>query len=267
MANTPIILSIAGYDPSSGAGITADIKTSIAHKCYAITCVTALTVQTTERVFAVEAVREEIVRDTLYELVRDLPPSAVRIGMLANGAVAEVVADFLETVRPINVVLDPVLRSSSGAALLDPRGEEVLRERLLRVADVVTPNIEEAAALCGIPSRGGRQEERELEMVGWAERLHKLGSRAVVVTGGHLDQPADLLSVNQTLTWFRGAKIESRATHGTGCAFATAIACNLAHRIGIQEAVRRAKEYVRCAIERAEPLGQGRGPMNHLVSL
>jgi hydroxymethylpyrimidine/phosphomethylpyrimidine kinase len=262
---TPIILSIAGYDPSSGAGVTADIKTAAAHKCYAVTCITAITVQTTERVFEVEPMREELVRDTLYELVRDLPPTAVRIGMLGNGAVAEVVAEFIETVSPPSVVLDPVLRSTSGAALLDRLGERVLRERLLKLADVITPNVEEAAALCGLPPVSTIQKHVDFasEMASMASRLHSMGSRAVVITGGHLDEAADLLSLGpkDRQEWFRAPKIQSRATHGTGCAFAMAIACNLALGAGVVEAVRAAKEYVRRAIKTAEPLGKGRGPM------
>lgn len=269
----PTVLSIAGYDPSSGAGITADIKTAAAHGCYATTCITALTVQTTKRVFAVEAVREEVVRDTLYELVRDLPPAAVRIGMLGNGAVAKVVADFLQTVRPPNVVLDPVLRSSSGAVLLDAQGEEVLRNRLLKLADVITPNVYEAAVLCGVSTLKIDQDCAEMtsKLIFWARDLHRLDAQAVVITGGHLDEAADLLSVGPAeepkQEWFRAPKIQSRATHGTGCAFAMAIACNLAKGIELRDAVREAKQYVRRAIESAEALGHGHGPMNHLFRL
>ena len=271
--NKPIVLSIAGYDPSSGAGVTADVKTAAAHGCYATTCITALTVQTTERVFAVEAVREEIVRDTLYELVRDLPPAAVRIGMLGQGAVAAVVADFLETVRPPHVVLDPVLRSSSGAVLLDAKGEEVLRTRLLKLADVITPNVDETAILCGLSTLKNDQNHAEItsKMASWARLLHRLGSRAVVITGGHLNEAADLLSYGDAedpqQEWFRAPKIESRSTHGTGCAFAMAIACNLAKGRMLREAVGEAKAYVRGAIESAEGLGHGHGPMDHLFRL
>lgn len=258
----PLVLSIAGYDPSSGAGVTADVKTAVAHGCYAITCITALTVQTTERVFAVEPVREDLVRDTLYELVRDLPPAAVRLGMLGSVGIAAEVADFLETVRPPNVVLDPVLRSTSGASLLEPKGVSILRDRLLRMCDVITPNAAEAAELCGRPIPSD-----ELSAALLARELHQFGCRAVVVTGGHLAQPADVLSLDATAEpiWFRGTRIESRATHGTGCAFAMAIACNLACGLELTAAVSCAKQYVRRAIESAEPLGHGYGPMNHVL--
>ncbi len=260
---TPVILTIAGYDPSSGAGITADVKTAAAHKCYATTCITALTVQTTEQVFAVEPVREDLIRDTLFELVRDLPPAAVRIGMLGNGAVATVVADFLETVRPPNVVLDPVLRSSSGASLLDVPGEAVLRDRLLKLSDVVTPNLEEAAVLTGHPSGGDPRSAMKV----WAGKLRDLGAKAVVVTGGHLDEAADLVSWSGGEEWLIAPRIASRSTHGTGCAFATAIACNLARGADLLAAIRSAKAFVRHAIETAEPLGHGHGPMNLLAKL
>ncbi len=270
---TPVVLSIAGFDPSSGAGVTADIKTAVAHKCFATTCITAITVQTTEGVFGVEAVREEVVRDILYELVRDLPPAAVRIGMLGQGTVAEVVAEFLETVRPPNIVLDPVLRSTSGTALLDAFGEQILRERLLKLADLITPNVQEAAILAGFSEVKIEQNSSKTvsEMANFARSLHGLGSRAVVITGGHLEETADLLSVvgegEPKQEWFRAPRIESRATHGTGCAFAMSIACNLAKGLALSEAVREAKRYVRQAIETAEPMGHGHGPMNHLTEL
>jgi hydroxymethylpyrimidine/phosphomethylpyrimidine kinase len=267
---SPVVLSVAGYDPSSGAGVTADLKTAAAHGCYAVTCITALTVQTTERVYAVEPVREDMVRDTLFELVRDLPPKAVKIGMLATGAVAEVVADFLEAVRPPNVVLDPILRSTSGTRLLDERGERVLRGRLLKLADVVTPNVEEAAIIQELTSGKIYSNGRLMapELLSLAGGLHALGARAVVVTGGHLEEATDLLSLRSGETtqneWFTAPKINSRSTHGTGCAFSTAIACNLAKGLELKAAVAQAKAYVRRAIETAEGFGHGHGPMNHL---
>lgn len=264
--------SIAGYDPSSGAGVTADVKTAAAHNCYALTCITALTVQTTQQVYAVEPIRPEIVSDTLFELAADTPPDAVRIGMLGSAEVAEAVAAFLEAVRPPNVVLDPVLVSSSGKSLLDPRGQEVLRSRLLPLADVITPNLAEAYALSGIaaPPRRTTTEATMDAMREAALRLHTLGSRNVVVTGGDndLEEALDLLSmagVSATREeWLRAPKVHSKSTHGTGCAFASAIACNLAWGMDLTAAVRAAKEYVREAMLRAIPIGRGRGPLNHL---
>lgn len=267
----PVVLSIAGYDPSSGAGITADIKTAAAFGCYAVTCITALTVQSTQGVFAVEPVRREIVRETLQRLRDDFEIAAVRIGMLGSGAIAEEVAGFLES-RPMrNVVLDPVIRSSSGAALIDPRGLQGLRERLLPLADLITPNIDEAAVLAGLeaPANGSRWEEAEPLVRACANRLHEIGSRGVVITGGHLAGPVDLLSIQQPdgsrlMRCFAGKRVESGSTHGTGCAMTMALACLLAQGADLEAAVTKAKQYVSRAIEQADPLGKGVGPVKHL---
>ena len=292
MSAPPVVLTIAGFDPSSGAGVTADIKTIAAHGCYGTCCITALTVQSTAGVRRVEAVRADVVRETLDELDEDLPPAAIHIGMLGCGKVAAVVADFIQSraLHPHHmapaVVLDPILASSSGRELLDEAGREVLRSRLLPLATVVTPNLDEAGVLSGL-------EVRSLEtMKEAALRLHKLGSRAVVVKGGHLPggETLDLLSIAAGDRWvsaadatccaskssppappeefeFRGTKIYSRATHGTGCAFATALACNLALGFALPEAVAAAKGYVGDAIANAYPLGHGYGPMHHLYKL
>jgi hydroxymethylpyrimidine/phosphomethylpyrimidine kinase len=196
MEAPPVILSIAGYDPSSGAGVTADIKTAAAHGCFAVTCITALTVQSSQGVFGVKALDPDVVSGTLKVLVADLNISAVRLGMLASGDVASAVAEFLERERLPNVVLDPVIRSSSGAALLDEAGLEVVRKRLIPACDVLTPNIHEAAVLTGgqpLPEssswEGALPEIRQL-----AGLLHGMGAKGVVVTGGHLDPANDYVS-------------------------------------------------------------------------
>jgi len=259
MPEPPIILSIAGYDPSSGAGITADIKTAAAHGCYAVTCVTALTVQSTAGVRRVEPVRAETVAEILGELASDVEIGAVRVGMLGSGAVARAVVAFLEQRRPNNVVLDPVIRSSSGAELLDAAGVEILKNRLLPLADVVTPNLDEASALTGLTVDGVGG------MKAAGERLQEMGARAVVVTGGHLREPVDLLCYGGMDRQYPGRRIETQSTHGTGCAFATALACRLALGSGLTEAVGLAKEYVAEAIASAVPIGRGKGPVNHLT--
>ena len=210
-------------------------------------------------------VREEVVRDTLFELVRDLPPAAVRIGMLGQAAVAEVVADFLDTVKPKNVVLDPVLRSTSGAPLLDAKGLQIVRDRLIRQVDLVTPNLEEALILA--QQNAPETDKNEQKMASCARTLHDLGARGVCITGGDSKDTADFLSTDEGQEWLRAPRIESQSTHGTGCAFAMAIACNLAQGLVMSEAVRRAKEYVRRAIESAPGLGQGHGPMEHMIDL
>lgn len=256
----PIVLSIAGYDPSSGAGITADIKTIAAHGCYGVTCITSLTVQSTQGVKRVQPVEGRFVTDTLQELISDFSIAAVKIGMLGSAEVVRVVTAFLQRHPLRNVVLDPVLRSSSGAELLEREGVEILRDRLLPLVDVITPNIDEAAALTGL---GVHRAE---DMQAAAMRLHEMGARNVVVTGGHLDPPVDLLSLDsgRECKVFKQEKIITRSTHGTGCAFATAMACNLAMGKNLIEATSDAKQYVTLALRNAIEIGSGRGPINHL---
>jgi hydroxymethylpyrimidine/phosphomethylpyrimidine kinase len=256
----PIVLSIAGYDPSSGAGITADIKTIAAHRCYGVTCLTSLTVQSTQGVRRVEPVEGRFVTETLQELISDFSIAAVKIGMLGSAEVTRAVAAFLRRYPMRNVVLDPVLKSSSGADLLAREGVEILRDRLLPLADVITPNIDEASVLTG------RMVRQAAEMEGVAMRLHEMGARNVVITGGHLDPPVDWLSWDsgREHKTFTHKKIATRSTHGTGCAFATALACNLALGKKLAEATAATKQYVTSALENAMAIGNGRGPVNHL---
>ncbi len=261
----PVVLTIAGFDPCSGAGVTADIKTIAAHGCYGVACVTALTVQSTVSVRRVELVNAKLVAETLTELVSDLAIAAVHIGMLGSGQVARSVAGFLGEHKLPNVVLDPILKSSSGTALIDAEGVGVLIEELLRLSAVVTPNIEEASALTGLAVTDPEQ------MRAAARRLHEMGASAVVVTGGHLEKAIDLLSfttkrgIEQEL--FKSARLRSNSTHGTGCAFATSVACHLAMGRGLPEAVLLAKAYVAAAISNAHPLGHGIGPVHHLYRM
>jgi hydroxymethylpyrimidine/phosphomethylpyrimidine kinase len=266
MAMTPpVVLTIAGFDPSSGAGITADLKTIAAHECYGVSCITALTVQSTQGVRRVEGVDPKIIAETLDALVSDVVVEAVHIGMLGNGRVAEVVADFLGRTKPPHVVLDPILKSSSGADLLDAVGTRFLIERLIPLAELVTPNLDEAGVLTGMAVTN-LDQMREA-----AGRLHALGAANVVVTGGHLEKAIDLLSfatargAEQEI--FKADRQRSNSTHGTGCAFSTALACHLAHGRGLPEAVLLSKAYVSAAIANAHPLGKGVGPLNHLFRL
>jgi hydroxymethylpyrimidine/phosphomethylpyrimidine kinase len=276
MTAPPVVLSVAGYDPSSGAGVTADIKTAAAFGCYAVTCITALTVQSTQGVFGVEPVRREIVCQTLVRLRQDFEIAAVRIGMLGSGEVAAELANFLEREQLPNVVLDPVVRSSSGADLIDQAGLETLRRRLLPLASLITPNAVEAARLADTdpPLSGATWREAEPEVRQLADRLHGLGARGVLITGGDLAEPVDFLSVatshqsaGRRTTEFRGRRIDSPSTHGTGCALATALACLLAQRHDLESAVRLAGAFVRDAIQAAYPLGKGNGPINPLHRL
>ncbi len=261
----PVVLTIAGFDPGSGAGVTADIKTIAAHGCYGVACITALTVQSTTGVRRVESVDAGLVAETLAELAADLDIAAVHIGMLGSGKVARTVADFLTAKKLPNVVVDPILKSSSGAGLVDAAGVRLLIEELLPLAAVMTPNIDEASALTGLAVTDPDQ------MRAAARRLHEMGASAVVVTGGHLEKAIDLLSfttkrgVEQEL--FKSVRLKSNSTHGTGCAFATALACHLAMGRGLPEAVLLAKAYVSAAISNAHPLGHGTGPVHHLYRM
>lgn len=276
----PIILTIAGFDPSSGAGVTADVKTIAAHGCYGVACITAMTVQSTAGVKRVEVMDPALILETLEELAADLDIGAVHIGMLGSGKVVKAVADFLgkstdqeggrsssrpEKARLPNIVLDPILRSSSGTNLLDAAGTRLLIERLIPMADVVTPNVDEAAVLTGI-------QVRNLEdMKAAAAKLHEMGATALVITGGHLEKAIDLLSfetkrgIEQEI--FKAERQRSNSTHGTGCAFATAMACHLAQDRGLAEAALLAKTYVTAAISYGHPLGRGTGPVHHLYRM
>ena len=268
----PVVLTIAGFDPSSGAGVTADIKTIAAHGCYGVACITAMTVQSTAGVHRVEAVDPTLVTETLQELAMDIPIAAVHIGMLGTGKVVKAVVEFLSQPGKAgspskfpNVVLDPILRSSSGAELLDAAGIRLLIDKLLPLADVITPNVDEAAILTGL-------KVTDLdEMRAAATKLHQMGSAAVVITGGHLEKAIDLLSfttksgVQQEV--FKAERQRSNSTHGTGCAFATAMACHLALDRGLAEATLLAKTYVTAAIAAGHPLGRGTGPVHHLYRM
>jgi hydroxymethylpyrimidine/phosphomethylpyrimidine kinase len=270
MADTPqIVLTIAGFDPSSGAGVTADIKTIASHGCYGVACITALTVQSTAGVRRVESMDPALITETLEELAADVPIAAVHIGMLGSAKVVRVVAEFFSARKGKdkipNVVLDPILKSSSGASLLDAQGVTLLMEDLLPQADVLTPNIDEAAVLTGL--KVSDLEEMRIA----AKKLHEMGAAAVIITGGHLDKAIDLLSftsqrgIEQEV--FKAERQRSNSTHGTGCAFSTAIACHLAQERGLPEATLLAKTYVTAAISAGHPVGRGTGPVNHLYRM
>jgi hydroxymethylpyrimidine/phosphomethylpyrimidine kinase len=269
----PVVLTIAGFDPSSGAGVTADIKTIAAHGCYGVACISAMTVQSTAGVRRVEAIDPIVIAEILQELADDLPIAAVHIGMLGAAKVVRAVVDFLgqrtaktgSSAKLPNVVLDPILKSSSGADLLDAAGTKLLVEKLIPLSDVLTPNVDEAAALTGL-------KVRDLdEMRAAAAKLHEMGARAVVITGGHLDKAIDLLSFASTTgieqEVFKAERQKSNSTHGTGCAFSTAMACHLALDRGLAEAALLAKTYVTAAIAAGHPLGRGTGPVHHLYRM
>ncbi|MGA8619968.1 MAG: bifunctional hydroxymethylpyrimidine kinase/phosphomethylpyrimidine kinase [Candidatus Sulfotelmatobacter sp.] len=264
-----VVLTIAGFDPSSGAGVTADIKTIAAHGCFGVACITAMTVQSTTGVRRVEGMDPVLVTDTLEELAADVPIAAVHIGMLGTVKVLKAVVEFLSRrsskAKLPNVVLDPILKSSSGADLLDAPGIRVLIDRLVPLADVITPNVDEAAALTSL------KVTNLDEMKAAAAKLHQMGAVAMVITGGHLEKAIDLLSfttrrgVEQEV--FKAERQRSNSTHGTGCAFSTAMTCHLALDRGLAEAALLAKTYVTAAIAAGYSLGRGTSPVHHLYRM
>lgn len=258
----PVVLTIAGFDPSSGAGATADIKTIAAHGCYGVAALTALTVQSTSGVRRTQMIDVALLRETLEELNQDSKISAVHIGMLGTAAIAIAVADFLLSAQSPCVVVDTIIRSSSGATLLDNAGVTVLADQLLPLATVVTPNAQEAAVLTGAPV------DSVEEMKQAAQQLKEMGAKAVVVTGGHLSPTVDvLLSANSDLQTFKSEKLDTNYTHGTGCAFSTSIACNLAQGRSLPESVLLAKSFLTAAIANGYPVGKGVNPVNHMYRM
>lgn len=261
------VLSIAGFDSSSGAGVTADLMVFAAHGLFGTSAITSLTVQSTTGVRVVKPVDAEILEATLDCLHNDLPPTGIKIGMLAAAPIVEAVADYLEKVRTLSpavpVVLDPVFRSSSGRELLDPDGIIALRERLLSLVTWVTPNLDELSLLSGLPVAS--RDHLEPAVRSLQNGYPELG---VIATGGHLAPPYDL-AVTHTgeREWLTGEKVEGRSTHGTGCAFSSAFLSKLVRGEKALDAARGAKRYVAEAIRRATPLGHGHGPMNHLWPL
>jgi len=252
----PIALSIAGHDPSSGAGVTADLQTFAAHRVFGVSAITALTVQSTLGVSAVETVSPQFLRQTLDALEADLPAQGIKIGMLGSAAIAAEVAAFLADKPGIPTVLDPILRSSSGTALLEPEGLKATLEQLLPMVAWATPNWMELSALTGLPVASLGQAEAAMHHLG-----RSYPHLTIVATGGDQARPIDQFYL------FSAERVETRATHGTGCAFSSALLCRLLHGDDPITAVRGAKEYVTEALRRAPGIGHGHGPLDLLWPL
>ena len=258
-------MSIAGFDPSSGAGVTADLMVFAAHGLNGTAAITAMTVQSTRGVAAVHATDPDVLQATLQYLNEDLPPAGIKIGMLASAACVRVVIEFLERLRgepgrvPV-VVLDPVLKSSSGHDLIDAEGVELLQERLLPLVDWLTPNTAELALF------EGKAVDTRSAMEQAARRLRsRYPNLGVLAKGGHLDPPDDLvLLTDNTQQWLSGVRIETRATHGTGCALSSAFLSRLVTGFMPAEAAKLAKQYVTGALANAVEMGYGPCCMNHL---
>jgi len=255
----PILLTIAGFDPSCGAGVAADLKTFAAHNCYGVAAITALTVQSTQGVRSVHATPAAVLRGQLDALAEDAVLAGVKIGMLANRANASAIADFLDSHAYAHIVLDPVSRPTAGTGeLLDAAGLKFVRDELLKRATVITPNIPEAEFLTGM-------EVKDLNgMKAAGQKLLEMGARAVIVTGGHLEKPIDVLCEGNNTETFGGDHVKSLNTHGSGCTFSSAIAAQLASGQQLRDAVILAKAYVTKAIEKSYQTGKGPGPLNQL---
>ncbi len=257
------VLIVAGSDSSAGAGIQADLKTVMALGGYAATAITALTAQNTLGVAGVLPVGPDFVRRQIETALADIGADAVKTGMLVDAAVVEAVADALEKTAPkMPLVVDPVIASTSGAVLLDEPGVERLKRRLIARAAVVTPNIPEAAMLTGLTVADLDGMRRA------ADALLRLGALAVVVKGGHLpgDTLIDLVATPKDSFLLKARRQKTRATHGTGCTYASAVAVGLAQGLALRPAVERAHAFVQQAIRNAPGLGSGRGPLGHAPS-
>ena len=255
----PIVLTIAGFDPSAGAGVAADLKTFSAHNCYGVGAITAITIQNTQGIKSVHDTPAAELRAQLDALLEDIHKiSAIKIGMLGHRGNAVVVADFLDRANVASIVLDPVMKSSEGdKELIDAGGIRFLAEELMKRVTVVTPNIAEAEILSGLPIKDHAAMEAA------ARKIVERGARAVVIKGGHMEKAIDVLFDGTEILNLGGDHLKSENTHGSGCTFASAIAAQLACGRPLREAVLLAKAYVTKAIERGFSIGKGPGPLDH----
>lgn len=252
------VLSIAGSDCSGGAGIQADLKTMSMNGVYAMSAITALTAQNTTGVQGIYPVPASFLTMQLDSICTDIYPDAIKIGMISSSDVLEVIVNKIKEYDLKNIVVDPVMVATSGASLIEDETISKMKEILLPLATLVTPNIPEAEILSGMKIKDAKDMEIASQNI--AEKYHC----AVLCKGGHsLNDANDLLCVEQKKYWFYGKRIENSNTHGTGCTLSSAIASNLAKGNSLKEAIEKAKEYISGALEDMLDLGKGSGPMNH----
>ncbi|MFY9554555.1 MAG: bifunctional hydroxymethylpyrimidine kinase/phosphomethylpyrimidine kinase [Blastocatellia bacterium] len=254
----PVVMTIAGFDPSGGAGVLADVKTISAFECYGVAVLTSLTFQNTQQVFGLVHQTADSVGQQIDLLFDDFQIAAIKTGMLPTAEIIRTVADVIKA-RPVPLVVDPVWKSTSGFALVDEQATEALTKSLFPLASLVTPNLAEARQLTGFEVRTLDEMERA------ARVIMRLGSRAVLITGGDgvSDIANDVLIDAQGLEVFSTQRIYSKGTHGTGCTFASAVTCLLALGFSVRESIPIAKKYISQAILGAPHLGHGQGPVNH----
>lgn len=252
------ILTIAGSDSSGGAGIQADIKTITMHGMFAMSAITALTAQNTTGVYGILNADADFVANQIDCIFNDIRPNAVKIGMVSEVPIIKVIAEKLKEYKAENIVADPVMVATSGSKLISDDAIEALKTELLPLADVITPNLAEAQVLTGLEIK-----DKDM-MIKAAEQLSQTMNGAIIIKGGHLDDTADdLLYTDGKAVWIKGERINNPNTHGTGCTFSSAIACNLALTEDKVKAVTAAKEYLSGAIRAGLDLGKGSGPLMH----
>lgn len=255
-------LTIAGSDSSGGAGIQADIKTMTAYGVYAMSAITALTAQNTTGVAGIMEVTPEFLGKQLDCIFTDIYPDAVKIGMVSSAELIETISEKLNFYNAKNIVVDPVMISTSGSKLLRDDAIETLKNSLFRQAVLLTPNIPEASVLSGVPI------ENEKDMIKAAEIIGNEYGCAVLCKGGHSENNAnDLLYRNNKYRWFTGERINNKNTHGTGCTLSSAIACGLAKGLDLEMSIQLAKEYISGALKAMLDLGKGSGPINHMWNI
>lgn len=260
--NMRTALTIAGSDCSGGAGIQADIKTMTTNGVYAMSAITSLTAQNTIGVSDIMDVSPEFLEKQLDMIFTDIVPDAVKIGMVSNSGLIGKIVDRLKFYKAKNIVVDPVMVSTSGSALMEIEALCVMKELLLPMATLITPNIPEAEVLAD------RNIENEEDMLEAAKRMNELYGCSVLLKGGHnINDANDLLYDGNDIKWFYGERINNPNTHGTGCTLSSAIASNLAKGYNLEDSVHRAKEYISGALGYMLNLGKGSGPMNHAFDL
>ena len=251
-------LTIAGSDSSGGAGIQADLKTMTVYGVYAMSVITALTAQNTQGVTGILDVSPEFITEQMDAVFTDIYPDAIKIGMVSSSEIVEAIAASLEKYQAKNIVLDPVMVATSGAKLLKEEAMDSLINRLIPLADVITPNIPEGEILAGM------EITNEDEMIKAAEKIGKKYDCAVLLKGGHrVNDANDLLYRDGEFKWFRSERIDNPNTHGTGCTLSSAIGANLAKGYDIDQAIEKAKDYLTGALRAGLDLGKGSGPLMH----
>lgn len=256
------VLTIAGSDCSGGAGIQADLKTFSAHGVFGMSVIVSVVAENTSRVIDIQDVRTDMIEKQIDAVFEDIDVDAVKIGMLSQPNCMEAVAGKLKQYAPANIVLDPVMYAKNGCPLMNPDAIDTLIEKVIPFADLLTPNIPEAEKIAGM------QIHNVEDMKKAAAAIHRMGCKNVLVKGGHAAGSAlDLLFDGERFYTFDAERIETKNTHGTGCTYSAAIASNLALGCSLQEAVRRAKEYITTAIRHSLSIGKGHGPTHHFYEL